>query len=50
MGVGVGGQCHAPDALPPVKDQLLKVQQAGWAPGTVWTSAEYLAPTGIRSP
>ena len=25
------------------------VQEAGWAPGPVWTRAEYLAPTGIRS-
>ena len=26
------------------------VQEAGWAPGLVWTGAEILAPTGIRSP
>ena len=26
------------------------VQEAGWAPGPVWTGKEYLAPTGIRSP
>ena len=26
------------------------VQEAGWAPGPVWTGAENLAPTGIRSP
>jgi hypothetical protein len=26
------------------------VQEAGWAPGTVWTGAENLVPTGIRSP
>jgi hypothetical protein len=26
------------------------VQEAGWAPGLVWTVAENLAPTGIRSP
>jgi len=26
------------------------VQEAGWAKGTVWTSAENLAPTGIQSP
>jgi len=25
------------------------VQEAGWAPGPVWTGAENLAPTGIRS-
>jgi len=26
------------------------LQEAWWAPGPVWTSAENLAPTGIRSP
>ena len=26
------------------------VHEAGWAPGPVWTCAENLAPTGIRSP
>jgi hypothetical protein len=26
------------------------LQEAGWAPGLVWTGAENLAPTGIRSP
>ena len=26
------------------------VQEAGWAPGPVWTGTENLAPTGIRSP
>ena len=26
------------------------VQEAGWAPEQVWTAAENLAPTGIRSP
>ena len=26
------------------------VQEAGWAPGPVWTGAENFAPTGIRSP
>ena len=26
------------------------VQEAGWAPGPVWTGAENLAPTGIRYP
>jgi hypothetical protein len=32
------------------KDPVTIVQEAGWAPGPVWTSAEYLAPTGFRSP
>ena len=26
------------------------ILEAGWAPGPVWTGAEDLAPTGIRSP
>ena len=26
------------------------VQEAGWAPGPVWTGAQYLASTGFRSP
>ena len=34
----------------PGKDPVPIVQEAGWAPGTVWTSAENLAHTGIRSP
>jgi len=34
----------------PGKDPVSIVQQAGWAPGPVWTGAENLAPTGIRSP
>ena len=32
------------------KDQVPIVQEAGWAPGSVWTGAENLAPTGIWSP
>ena len=32
------------------KDPVPIVQEAVWAPGPVWTDAEYLAPTGIRSP
>ena len=32
------------------KDPVRLVQEAGWAPGTVWTGEENLAPTGIRSP
>jgi hypothetical protein len=34
----------------PGKDPILTVQEAGWAPGPVWTGAENLAPNGIRSP
>jgi len=31
------------------KDPVTIAQEAGWAPGPVWTGAENLAPTGIRS-
>jgi hypothetical protein len=34
----------------PGKDPVPIVQEAGWAPETVWTNAENLATTGIRSP
>ena len=34
----------------PGKDPVPSVQEAGWALGPVWTGAENLAPTGIRSP
>jgi len=34
----------------PGKDPVPVVQEAGWAPGPVWTGAENLVPVGIRSP
>ena len=34
----------------PGRDPVPIVQEAGWAPGPVWTGAENLAPTEIRSP
>jgi hypothetical protein len=34
----------------PGKNPVPIVQEAGWASGPVWTGAENLAPTGIRSP
>jgi hypothetical protein len=34
----------------PGKDSGPIVQEAGWAPGPVWTGGENLAPIGIRSP
>ena len=34
----------------PGKNPVPIVQEAGWAPGPVWTGVENLAPTGIRSP
>ena len=36
--------------LTPRKDPVPVVQEAGWASEPVWTGAENLAPTGIRSP
>jgi hypothetical protein len=48
--MGVGGQGHAPAAFTPGKDPVPIVREDGWAPGPVWTGAENLAPTGIRSP
>ena len=36
--------------LPPGKDAVPIVQEAGWAPRPVWTGAKNLALTGIRSP
>jgi hypothetical protein len=46
----VGGQRHAPASLPRERDPVSTLQEAVWAPGRVWTGAENLAPTGIRSP
>jgi hypothetical protein len=34
----------------PGKDPVPIVQEAGWAPGLVWTGVENLTPTEIRSP
>jgi hypothetical protein len=48
---GVRGQRHALAAFyPPGKDPVPIVEEAGCAPGPVWTGAENLTPTGIRSP
>ena len=44
------GQRHAPAALYPQERSGRIVQEAGWTPGLVWSGAENLAPTGIRSP
>jgi len=48
--MGVSGQRHASAALPPGKTRYPLLQEAGWAPGQVWTGEENLAPTGFRSP
>jgi hypothetical protein len=45
-----GGSTLRPDPFTPEKDAVPIVQEAGWAPGPVWTCAKNLAPTGIRSP
>jgi hypothetical protein len=47
---GVRGQRHAPAVLYPGKDPVPIVQLAGWTPGPLWTGAENLTATGIRSP
>ena len=39
-----------PDRFTPGKDPVHIVQEAGWAPGPVWTGAENLASTGKQSP
>jgi len=46
----VGGQRHAPAALPPGKNQVPILYEAGWDPGPVWTGAENLSSNGIPSP
>jgi hypothetical protein len=46
----VGGQLHAPAVLPLGMAPVPIVQEAGWAPGPVWTGVENLASTGIRFP
>ena len=47
--MGVGGQRHVLAVFTPGKDPVPIVQEAGWAPGPVWTDVENLAPTGIGS-
>jgi hypothetical protein len=38
--MGVGGQQHAPAALPLESDPVPNVQDAEWDPRPVWTGAE----------
>ena len=47
---GGGWSATRPGRFTPVKDPVPIVQEVGWAPGPVWTGAENIAPTGIRSP
>ena len=37
---GVSGQQHAPAYFTPGKDQVPIAQEAGWAPGPVWTGGK----------
>ena len=47
--MGVDGQRHVPAALfPGKKDRVAFVQEAGWAPGPVWTGSENVASTGFN--
>jgi hypothetical protein len=39
---------HSSCFIPQERDPLLIVQEAGWAPGPVWTGVENLAPTAIQ--
>ena len=48
--MGDGRSAPRPGRFTPGKDSVPIVQEAGWAPGPVWTGAENLAPTGFRSP
>jgi hypothetical protein len=47
---GGGWPTSRPGRFTPGKDPVPVVQEAGWAPGPVWTGVEILALTGIRSP
>jgi hypothetical protein len=44
---GVRGQRHAPAGLYPREHPVPIGQEAGWAPGPVWTGVENLAPPGF---
>jgi hypothetical protein len=47
---GGGWSTSRPGRLYPREIPVPIVQEAGWAPGPVWTGAENLTLTGIRSP
>ena len=49
--LGQDGGCWStpcPGSFTPDDDEVYIVREAGWAPGSVWTSTANLAPTGIR--
>ena len=43
----MGNQRHAPAAIAPERLSVSIVQEAGWSPGPLGTSAENLASTGF---
>ena len=47
---GGGWSAPHPGRFTPGKDPVSIVQEAGWAPGPVWTGAKNLFPSEIRSP
>ena len=48
--MGVGGQHHAPAALPPVKTRYPLYRRLGWPQGRSGRERKISPPTGIRSP
>ena len=46
---GGGLSAPRPGRFTPGEDPVPIVQEAGWGPGPVWTGAENVALTGIRS-
>jgi len=38
--MGVGGQSHVPATSTPGKGPVRIIQEAGWAPGPVWTGGK----------
>jgi hypothetical protein len=46
---GVGWSATRPGYFTPGKDSVSIVQEAGWAPGPVWTCVKNLAPHRDRS-
>jgi hypothetical protein len=49
-GLEGGWSVPRPGCFTPRKDPVPIVQEAGWAPGPVWTCVKNLTATGIRSP
>ena len=47
--MGMGGERHVRSLYRRERDPILIAQEAGWAPGTLWTGAENLPSTGSFS-